>query len=334
MSTELTSHLDAFVAAADETSFSAAARRLGVTPAAVSKSVAKLEAGLGVRLFQRSTRHLSLTEAGERLHRQVRLPWADIGAALTQLQQGAGKPAGTLKVSLATAVGRRYILPVLDTFLQRYPDIVPDLHFENRQVDLIAEGFDVAIGGGLALTDGLIARELAPVHIVLAAAPAYLARHGTPAAPSELGRHHGLLRRSIANGRLVAWALRNAQGDEVVANIRPVAVLDDPEALASAAAAGFGIAMLPMPHALPLLERGAIVRILPDWFAVTRPLSIYYASRKQLPAKVRVFIDHIVGDARIRALGETFTATGPVKTGMRAAGTSAAATTTPGSAAQ
>ena len=298
MQTDLTPHLDTFVATADEGSFSAAARRLGLTPAAVSKSVARLEAGLGVRLFQRSTRSLSLTTEGEQLYRQVRLPWSEIGDALTDLRQGAGRPAGTLKVSMAPAVGRTYFVPLLDGFLAQYPDIVPDLYFENRQVDLIAEGFDVAIGGGIELTEGLIARELAQVRIVLAAAPSYLARFPAPDEPEGLARHRGLLRRSIASGRLVPWALKNDEGREVVAAVRPVAVLDDPEAIARAAACGLGIAMLPLPHALPLLESGELVRILPAWHAETRPLSIYYASRKLLPAKVRVFVDYIVEQFR------------------------------------
>jgi DNA-binding transcriptional LysR family regulator len=298
MQTDLTPHLDSFVATADEGSFSAAARRLGLTPAAVSKSVARLEAGLGVRLFQRSTRSLSLTTEGEQLYRQVRLPWSEIGDALTDLRQGAGRPAGTLKVSMAPAVGRTYFVPLLDGFLAQYPDIVPDLYFENRQVDLVAEGFDVAIGGGIELTEGLIARELAQVRIVLAAAPSYLARFPAPDEPEGLARHRGLLRRSIASGRLVPWALKNDEGREVVAAVRPVAVLDDPEAIARAAACGLGIAMLPLPHALPLLESGELVRILPAWHAETRPLSIYYSSRKLLPAKVRVFVDYIVEQFR------------------------------------
>jgi DNA-binding transcriptional LysR family regulator len=306
MQTDLTAHLHAFIAAADESSFSAAARRLGVTPVAVSKSVARLESRLGVRLFHRSTRSLSLTEEGERLVRQVRLPWLEIGDALTQLQQGAGKPAGTLKVSLAPTVGRRYFVPLLEDFMRRYPDIVPDLHFDNRQVDLIAEGFDVAIGGGMELTEGLVARELARVRIVLVASNAYLGRHGVPEGPADLARHSGLLRRSIATGRLGPWILKNEAGGEVVANVRPVAVLDDPEALASAAACGLGIAMLPLPHALPLLKSGELVRVLSGWHADTHPLSIYYSSRKLLPAKVRVFVDHIVSEARARAYAESF----------------------------
>ncbi|MBA4109649.1 MAG: LysR family transcriptional regulator [Leptothrix sp. (in: Bacteria)] len=294
MITELRSYLDAFIASADEGSFSAAARLLGVSPAAVSKSVAQLEARLGVRLFQRSTRSLALTTDGDRLYSQVRLPWSEISDALTDLRQGAGKPAGTLKVALAHTVGREYVLPLLGEFVRRYPDVVPDLHFDNRQVDLVAQGFDVAIGGGIELTDALIARELSRVRIVLVASPAYLKAHRTPKHPQDLARHSGLLRRSLATGRLVPWTLKNSEGEELVANVRPVMVLDDPEAMARAAATGMGIAMLPMPHALPLLESGALVRVLRDWHAETRPLSIYYTSRKLVPAKVRVFVDYIL----------------------------------------
>jgi len=294
MSTELRSYLDAFLTAADDGSFSAAARRLGLTPAAVSKSVGQLEARLGVRLFQRSTRTLALTTDGERLYAQVRLPWREIGDALTDLRQGAGKPAGTLKVALAHTVGREYIVPLLGEFVRLYPDVVPDLHFDNRQVDLMAEGFDVAIGGGIELTNALIARELARLRIVLVASPAYLKANRAPVHPQDLARHRGLLRRSLATGRLVPWALKNGEGEELVASVRPVMVLDDPEAMARAAATGMGIAMLPLPHALPMLESGALVRVLRDWYAETRPLSLYYTSRKLVPAKVRVFVDYIV----------------------------------------
>jgi len=294
MLTELRSHLDAFIASADEGSFSAAARSLGLTPAAVSKSVGQLEVRLGVRLFQRSTRKLALTTDGERLYGQVRLPWREITDALTDVRQGAGKPAGTLKVALAHTVGREYLLPLLGEFVQRYPEVVPDLHFDNRQVDIVGEGFDVAIGGGIELTDALIARELSRVRIVLVASPAYLKAHGTPKHPQDLARHRGLLRRSLATGRLVPWALKNSEGQEVIAGVRPALGLDDPEAMARAAAEGMGIALLPLPHALPLLESGALVRVLRDWHAESRPLAIYYTSRKLVPAKVRVFVDHML----------------------------------------
>lgn len=298
MLNELNSYLDAFVTTASEGSFSAAARRLGVTPAAVSKSVGQLEVRLGVRLFQRSTRNLALTSDGERLYGHVRLPWSEIGDALTDLRQGAGKPAGTLKVALAYTVGREYFVPLMDQFVRRYPDVVPDLHFDNRKVDLVAEGFDVAIGGGIELTDALIARELARLRVVLAASPAYLAANPPPAHPQDLARHRCLMRRLLSSGRLAPWALKDEFGQEVVAGVRPVMVLDDPEAIARAAASGMGIAMLPMPHALPFIERGELVRVLPAWYADARPLSIYYTSRKLVPAKVRVFVDYIVEEFR------------------------------------
>jgi DNA-binding transcriptional LysR family regulator len=191
-------------------------------------------------------------------------------------------------------VGREYLLPLMPEFVRRYPDVVPDLHFDNRQVDLVAEGFDVAIGGGIELTDALIARELSRLRIVLVASPAYLKAHRAPKHPQDLTRHQGLLRRSLATGRLVPWALKNNEGQELVASVRPVMVLDDPEAMAHAAATGMGIAMLPLPHALPLLESGTLVRVLRDWYAETRPLSLYYTSRKLVPAKVRVFVDYIL----------------------------------------
>lgn len=306
MDTELSSYLDAFLAAADEHSFSAAARRMGITPAAVSKSVARLEARLGVRLFQRSTRSLALTTDGERLYGQVSRPWRDIGDALAELRQGAGQPAGSLKIALAHTVGRLYIVPLLERFVRRHPAVVPDIHFDNRQADLVADGFDVAIGGGIELSEGVVARELARVRIVLAAAPSYLRDHPAPAEPADLARHGGVVRRSLDSGRVLPWVLNNAAGEEVFAAVRPVAVMNDPEAMARAAASGMGIALLPLPHALPLLDSGELVRVLPGWHAGSRPLSIYYSSRKLLPAKTRLFIDFIVERFRESGYPERF----------------------------
>ncbi|MBB3194043.1 LysR family transcriptional regulator [Roseateles terrae] len=306
MLTDLRSHLDAFIAAADEGSFSAAGRRLGLTPAAVSKSVAQFEARMGLRLFQRSTRSLALTTDGERLYAQVRLPWGEIGEALADLRQGAGQPAGPLKVALAPMVGREYVLPMLDSFLQRYPDIVPDLHFDNRQVALVAEGFDVAVGGGIELTDGLISRELTPLRFVLVASPRYLEQHPLPRTPEDLVRHRGVMRRSLRTGRLIPWTLNNAEGRSGVAEVRPVLVLDDPEAMGRAAAAGLGLALMPSPHARPLVRSGDLVQVLPDWWGNGLPLSIYYASRRLLPTKVRVFVDHVVHEFKARGLAAHF----------------------------
>ncbi|MCS0614612.1 LysR family transcriptional regulator [Massilia kyonggiensis] len=299
-------HLDSFIYSAEDGGFSAAARRLGLTPAGVSKNVARLEANLGVRLFRRSTRKLSLTEEGEQLLREVAEPWHRIRDAMAIVRRGANHAAGPLKVAMAPAVGRMHFVPMLAEFRRRYPEVLPDVHLDNRQVDLIAEGFDVAIGGGVELPQGVVARELARVRIVLAASPDYLARCGTPMHPDDLAAHDGIARRSIRTGRLQTLTLRDEAGTVAPYDPRPVAVLDDPEAMAHAAAAGLGIALLPAPHAGPLLADGRLVRILPDWYAETGPLFLYYSNRRLLPAKTRVFVDFVVERFREQGLAAHF----------------------------
>lgn len=144
-------HLESFVQSAEGGSFSEAARRLGLTPAAVSKNVARLEARLGLRLFQRSTRSLKLTEGGERFLAQIGGALATLREAVAGVDTDDGQPSGTLKVSMGQAFGREHVLPMMGGFLARYPAIVPDWHFDNQQVDLVGEGFDAAIGGGIEL---------------------------------------------------------------------------------------------------------------------------------------------------------------------------------------
>lgn len=292
------SHLDAFVRAADASSFSAAARQLGLTPAAVSKNVARLEASLGVRLFQRSTRKLTLTEGGERLLEEVRGALTTLDDATRSVAEQDRQPAGTLKVSMGQAFGRTYVVPLLGGFLQRYPLVVPDWHFDNRQIDLIGEGFDAAIGGGIELTPGVVARELARVHIVATASPAYMAGKALPKHPSDLAGLNGIVRRSSPTGRVRTWVMRNAKGVEVAADMPPRVIFSDPEAMCQAALMGLGVALLPMPFALPWLKSGGLVRVLPGWWAEMGPLSLYYPSKKQLPARTRVFVDYVVAQFR------------------------------------
>ena len=300
------SHLVSFVYSAEERGFSKAARRLGLTPAAVSKNVAALERQLGVRLFRRTTRQLSLTEEGEQFLREVAEPWQRIEGAVIAARDGATLPGGTLKVGMAPAVGRTYFVPMLEEFRRRYPGIVLDLRFDNRQVDLVKDGFDAAIGGGIELGEGVVARELAHVRIVVVAAPAYLARRGTPLRPGELAVHDGVKRRSVQTGRVVAWNLCRDDGLEADIEPRTVAICDDPEAVAMAAVAGMGLALLPVPHALPLFRTGELVQVLEQWHTPARPLCVYYPSRRHLPAKTRVFVDFIVEQFRAQRLAEQF----------------------------
>src|SRR5258708_11618663 len=183
---ETLANLESFVRSAESGSFSTAARRLSLTPAAVSRNVAMLERNLGVRLFQRTTRKLTLTEAGERFLLAMQDHMEGLQAAIAEAATDRGEPTGVLKVSMGLTFGVDYILPLLPAFLARYPNIRPDWRFESRQVDLIAEGYDAAIGGGIELAAGVVARPLAPFHIISGASPAYLKSPTLPTHPSRL----------------------------------------------------------------------------------------------------------------------------------------------------
>ncbi|HEV7574932.1 MAG TPA: LysR family transcriptional regulator [Caldimonas sp.] len=287
-------HLVSFVQTAEHGSFSAAARILGMTPAGVSKNVARLEADLGVRLFHRTTRRLALTEGGERFLRQVEAPLTSLQSAVAGVRHRDEDPAGTLKVSMGQAFGRNFLVPLLGDFLARYPRVLPDWHFDNRPVDIVGEGFDVAIGGGFALPAGVVARELAPVHVVAVASPGYLAGRALPRVPDDLAPLDGIMRRSTPSGRVRPWRLRSRRAAEQTVPCRPRLILSDPEAIAQAARLGLGVALLPMPFAFALIASGDLVRLLPGWYSDGGPVSLYYPSRRMLPAKTRVFIDFVV----------------------------------------
>ena len=293
--------LTSFVRTAEHGSFSAAARSLGVSAAAVSKNVAHLEAHVGVRLFHRSTRRLALTDAGERFLAQVRDPLASLDAAMTGIGDEADEPSGTLKVGMGQALGRNFLVPLLGEFLARYPAIVPDWHFDNRRMDLVGEGFDAAVGGGFALSQGLVARELAPVHIVAVAAPAYLAGRALPQQPDDFAGLDGIMRRSTPSGRVRPWTLGTRRGVDQPVPCRPRLIFSDPEAIALAARQGLGVALVPMPFAFVHIASGELVRLLPGWYGDAGPLSIYYPSRRLLPAKTSAFVEFVVN--RFRASG-------------------------------
>jgi DNA-binding transcriptional LysR family regulator len=210
-------------------------------------------------------------------------------------------PAGTLKVSMGQAFGRNFLIPLLGDFLARYPRVLPDWHFDNRQVDIVGEGFDAAVGGGFALASGVVARELAPVHIVAVASPGYLADRPLPRTPDDLASLHGIMRRSSPTGRVRPWTLRSRRMPERTVPCRPRLILSDPEAIAHAARLGLGVALLPMPFAFALIDSRELVRLLPGWYSDAGPLSLYYPSRRMLPAKTRVFVDFVV--ERFRSAG-------------------------------
>ena len=308
---ETLANIESFVRSAESGSFSAAARRLGLTPAAVSRNVAMLERNLGQRLFLRSTRKLTLTEAGERFRLAIGGHLDGLQAAIAAQTTQQGEPAGVLKISMSLAFGTDYLLPLLPAFVARYPAIRPECLCDNRAADLIAEGIDVAIGGGFALTPGRVARSLAPAHCIAVAAPALLAWRALPATPDDLAAFDGILLRSANTGRLHRWALRNAAGEAQAAMLNESLVVNDPLAMRQAALQGLGVALITLPDALPWLASGALVRLLPDWYVDIGTISVYYAHRTLLPPKTRVFVDYLVEAFRQRGYATRFDARQP-----------------------
>ncbi len=300
--------IECFVRSAEGGSFAEAARRLSLTPAAVGKSVAKLEARLRVRLFQRSTRRLTLTEAGKRFLAEVSDSLITIQNAVANLASAEGRPVGTLKVSMGTVFGNRYVMPLLGEFVRRFPDISPDWHFDNRQVDLIGQGFDAAIGGGFELPQGVVARKLTPAHRVLVASADYLAQRPPVLAPEDLARCLGILIRSPQTGRVRSWQLTSREREQRPLALKPRMTLSDSEAACCASAQGMGIALVSMPLAVPFLDSGAVVRVLPDWYVDDGNISLYYAEHKLLPGKTRAFVDFILEQFLIAGLAQRFSA--------------------------
>ncbi|TFH81591.1 LysR family transcriptional regulator [Pseudomonas kribbensis] len=305
---ETFSSIECFVRSAEVGSFAEAARRLSLTPAAVGKSVAKLEARLGVRLFQRSTRRLTLTEAGQLFLSEVSGSLTTIQNAVSNLASAGGQPAGTLKVSMGTVFGRLYIVPLLGEFLTRFPAINPDWHFDNRQVDLIGQGFDAAIGGGFELPQGVVARRLTPAHRVLVASADYLDRHAPISEPDDLKLHEGILIRSPQTGRVRSWQLTHRTRQHSPLTLTARMTMSDSEAACATAAQGLGIALVSMPFAVGYLEAGTLQRVLPDWYVDDGNISIYYAEHKLLPGKTRAFVDFIIEQFSTLGLAERFNA--------------------------
>ncbi|MFM0097908.1 LysR substrate-binding domain-containing protein [Paraburkholderia nemoris] len=303
---ETLANLESFVRSAETGSFSAAARRLALTPAAVSRNVALLERNLGVRLFQRSTRKLTLTEAGERFLVEIGSNLDALQAAIASVSNDRSEPAGVLKVSMAPTFGITYVMPLLPAFLARYPMIRPDWHFENRPVDLIEEGYDAALGGGFDLAPGVVSRALAPAHLVAVASPAYMAGRLSPTDPGDLADLDGIVMRSSRTGRVRHRTMRNAVGDEMPAQLGETIMVNDPAAMREAAILGLGVTLLAVSDVLSSIERGELVRLLPRWYADAGAISIYYATRALLPAKTRVFVDFVVEAFERERLAERF----------------------------
>ncbi|MGE0348088.1 LysR family transcriptional regulator [Hydrogenophaga sp.] len=273
--------------------FTKAAESLDLPKGTVTKLVQHLESRLKVKLLNRTTRRVTVTPDGAAYYeRTVRVlnDLDDIEASMTNAQ---ASPSGRLRVDVGTSVAREVIIPALSDFYERFPDIQLDLGVTDRSVDLIADNVDCVIRGGELLDQSLVARRVANLTLMTVASPAYIQAHGTPTHPEELETGHTMVNYlSTRNGRPYANAFeKDGQTVEVAGRYR--LSVNESNAMAAAALAGLGIARMPAFTAMPLIERGELVRVLPDWKGETIPLYVVYPPNRHLSAKVRAFVEWV-----------------------------------------
>lgn len=284
--------LPAFLSAAQTENFSAAARQLGVTPAAISKNIRVLEEKLARRLFQRNTHSVVLTDEGKALLEQVAPLWQALTATLELAGGTQLPPAGSVRVSMIPGFGRQVLMPLIPEFLQRYPMIDLDLSLDARVVNLVGEGFDVGIGSQVDPDSRLVARPLYPMQMVLVAAPAYLAQYGKPQEPGDLLQHSCLLHRNPATGRNVKWPLPHKTLD-----LHGRLTASSQEMLLDSALSGLGIACLSRWYVEQHFTQGTLLPVLQDCWPKPTQIWLYYASA-DLPPRVRVWVDFLLAHFR------------------------------------
>lgn len=287
--------LAAFIEIADAGSLAAAARHLGVSSAAVSKNLMRLEAQLGVRLIQRSTRRLRLTSEGESFLEKARSALRALDEAVAEVSQSAAEPVGLVRVSVGISFGRHWVLPALPALTNAHPGLQIEVDLDNRPVDLVAEGYDIGIRGAVIDASSLVARRICALPTALFASPAYLRRAGVPERIDELPQHRSVQRR-LTDGSLSPWAFRgNGSKRRVLVALTPSLIVNDGEAGMDFALAGAGIAQAGLYHALPYLRSGRLKLVLADRHdAGAREFVLHYPHRRYLAPRVRVVVDALL----------------------------------------
>lgn len=280
-----------FTAVVECGGFSAAASRLGVSKSAVSKQVSRLEERLGARLLNRTTRRLALTEAGKAVHQHAMRILAEAEEAELAVSQLHASPRGLLRVSCPMSFGIRHLAPVLGPFLQRYPELTLEAAYDDRLVDLVAEGFDMAVRIARLADSSLIARKLAPCRRVAVASPDYVARKGMPMHPADLSDHDILLYTLQRSAN--TWSLIHTDGSRAEVTLSGRLRVNNGDALRTAAVAGLGVIISPTFIVGKDLADGRLVRVMPEWEA--DPIHVYavYPPGRHLSVKVRAFVDFL-----------------------------------------
>ena len=289
--TRLLTGVGVLAAVTEAGNFARAAEMLGLTPSGVSRAVARLEARVGVRLFDRNPRDVSLTEEGRRFHAQVMPLLAGLDEAAAEAAGAAAVVRGRLRATVDPWFARMVLASKLQQFLVRYPLLSVDLSTSNYRQDMMA-GVDVAVRFGPPDESSLIVRKLLETRVLTVAAPAYLEKYGQPQSPQDLVHHEALLFRDPQTGLPFPWEFRRG-GEVEDVKVSGRLVLDDPSVAIAACLAGQGIFQSLAVGMAPLLSRGELIQILPEWSEELFPLYAYHPSRHLPPAKVRALLDFI-----------------------------------------
>ena len=294
-SENLSSGISVFAAVVDVGTFAAASELMSMSPPGVSRAIARLERRLKIRLFNRTTRAVSLTEEGRRFYEQVMPHLRGMEEAAAAAAGGVVTVRGKLRINLDPAFLRIVLGPKLDEFMDAHPELELELIARDQLGDLIVDGFDLALRFGEPRSSSLIARKLLDTAVVTVAAPSYLARRGRPTEPQELGRggHKCLEFRNPETGKPYPWEFHRKR-KKIVVETNGRLTVNDPSALLNACLVGSGVAQMLLLGAEPLILEGRLVNLFPDWPDERFPLYAYHPSRYHTPAKTRVFLDFIV----------------------------------------
>jgi DNA-binding transcriptional LysR family regulator len=286
--------IELFCLAAELKSFTAAAVEAGVTPAAVSRSVSRLEERLGVRLFVRTTRQIRLTEGGQAYFEQCRDALGRLVEAEREVTGRQAEAAGTLRISVPTSYGHYRVLPLLPAYRELHPGVKVEVHLSNRTIDFADEGYDLSIRVRPPVESNLIGRKLEDAPTVVVAAPSYLARMGTPTTLADLDQHECIDFERPSSGRQVAWLFRDGNGDLEVPVGGSYTVTDDVLGCVTLARHGAGVTQALRFTVEEDLRSGALVELLPQYGGRSRPITLLYPSSRHVPLRVRSFVEFLV----------------------------------------
>ena len=283
--------LNALIAVVESGSFVAAAQRLHSSKAAISRYIQELETYLGVRLLQRSTRRVALTEAGRDYYQRAKQILTDLDDADSAVGANNASLVGNIRINAPLTFGTRYLAPLWAEFMEHHPAITLDIELNDRRVDLLEEGFDLAIRIGNLADSSLVSRRLANSHAVLCASPSYLEKYGIPATPEELTQHQAISYSYMPTGDI--WHFHSANNGERAIAVKARMHTNNGDTIRAAVLAGQGIALQPIFQVGPDIKEGKLQTFLPEWSGPAFGIHAVYPSRKNLSLKVKTLIDYL-----------------------------------------